>query len=145
MEHRAKHTTKKSESGFLPPFLKSSVIGAASGLLCALLLLLFGTFACLCVPNPHAWITPIGIAILYLSAIVGGVVAIRHHKEASLLCGVFCGAWMLLVFCLVALIPSIRGGFSLGISLLLRGLIPVFSLIGARLGAKRKTVRRRRK
>ncbi len=133
--------------GSVPGLLKSSAIGAGCGLLFSLLLALIGAVICICSSDPHALIVPVGLIALYFSALLGGWIAIRHHKSAPLPCGVICGAMMLLLFLLVSLFfdKTKSNGFSFGISLLLRALLPFFSLLGARMGMKRRNGSRRAK
>ncbi len=133
--------------GNLSGLLKSSLIGTGGGLLSCLLLLLIGTAICLCSANPHKIILPTGLAILYLCAIIGGFISARHHQCAPLPCGALCGALLLLVFLFVSFFLDEKNGheFSLILSLLLRALIPFFSILGARIGLKQKKIHRRNK
>lgn len=152
MEHRPRRRSPRSSSAeqelsSVTTILKSSLLGAGGGLLASLLLLLGGTILCLCTTDPGSLILPTGLLALYLSAMVGGFLAIRHHKKEPLPCGALCGALMMLFFLFLSFFFASESGkqFSLGISLLLRALIPFFSILGARLGWKRKIFSGRRK
>lgn len=144
--NRPGSASEKGWNGILG-LVKSSTIGCGGGLLSALLLALIGAIVCICSADPHALILPVGLIALYLSALIGGWITIRHHKSSPLPCGALCGAMMLLLLVLASLFfdKGEDGGFSLGISLLLRALVPFFSILGARMGLKRRSVPRRTK
>ena len=127
--------------------LKSGMIGTGGGLLSALILALIGAIVCISSADPHSLMIPISLIALYLSAMIGGWITVRLHKKAPLPCGTLCGAMMLFLLVLLSLFFDKKegGGFSLGISLLLRALVPFFSILGARLGWKRSSRGRRAK
>ena len=152
MAHRTKHPhTAPAEGGLggMTALLSSCAAGAGGGLLSALILCLGGALICSLSSDPHGLILPLSLAALYLSALLGGGIALRRHKSAPLLCGALCGAMMLLTLLLLSLFfdEKTEGSLSPALSLLLRALIPFFSILGARMAVKRRvgTGRKRRK
>ena len=152
MEHRSARPSSPQkpsypDQGNFLLVLRGGLIGMAVSLLCSLFLLLVGSLLCLRAKDPGAPVLPVGLGILYLSATVGGIFSARIQRNAPLLCGALCGALlMLLLFLLsLALSSSENRQFSFGFSLLLRLLIPFFSILGAKMGEKRKTSPKRRR
>ena len=146
--HFQKHgfSKNKTDTTSLSLLIKNSAVGAACGILAAFLFLLCGAFLCLASSDPHSLITPIGLGGLYGSAFLGGIVTIRRHKSAPLPCGALCGVLILCFLLLLTLLPAVKEvSFSLGISLLLRTLIPVFSIMGAKIGLRQKAKHRRKR
>ena len=126
--------------------VQSALFGALIGLLCATLLLFAATAICYATTDPASLTTPTALAALYLSSLIAGFAALRRHRSMALACGSLCGAFLMLFFLVVSLImkQQPKEGFSLGISLLIRGLMIPVSAIGGYLGLPRKTQKKRR-
>lgn len=111
------------------------------------LLLLFVTAALLLLTkDPGRYYTPIALAVLYLTALVGGFIATRlARRRLPLLCGITEGAF-LLIFCTVTglFMPEAwHGGISGGIAALTRLLLLPVAVLGALVGAREKNRRYR--
>ena len=142
---RGKRSASAQPSSLL--LIRNAAFGALVAALCSLLLLLLGAALCLLSSHPLALIRPIGLCSLFLSALVGGFVSVRRHGRSALLCGLLCGALLLLFYKGISLFadPS-EALFSFSVSLILSLLVPVFSIFGAFLGNHRsQKVRRRRR
>ena len=124
---------------------KNASLGASFSLLCATALMLIGALLCLRSVDPLALILPIGLSVLYLSALLGGIITVRRQGARALLCGALCGIFLLVFFWIVALFFRGEASFSFALTFLLRLLIPLFSIFGAFLGQKRAPHRLRRK
>lgn len=133
------------ESGLFSTLCKNAALGTAISLLCAFSLSLVATLLCLRSGDPLKMILPFGLASLYLSALLGGIITVRRHGESSLLCGALCGLFLLVFFWIVSLLFKGENSFSLLLTFLLRLLTPLFSILGALLGQKRTTRRPHRK
>lgn len=93
-------------------------------------------------PNPIHYATVPAILTLYLTAALGGVLATRiYGRRAPILCGLTTG--LLLMLCLG--IPSLfltQSAGNAAATLLMRLLIPVASLAGALIAARKRKTRR---
>ena len=122
--------------------LSAQPITAAVGLL-----LLFAAAALLMLTkDPGRHCGAVSIAVLYLTALVGGAVAVRLcHRRSPLLCGILEGAF-LLIFCTVIglfLPETWKSDVSGGFAVLMRALLIPTAVAGAFLGARRKRKRHR--
>ena len=112
------------------------LLGAFVLLLCTLLLSL--------TQDPIRYTDAAGIFCLYLTAALGGMLATRlYGRRAHVLCGFFSG--VLLMLCLG--VPSLflmHPDTNAAQALMLRLMIPLASLAGALLFAKKRKARRRR-
>lgn len=112
------------------------------------LLLLFATTALLlATKDPDHYHTGAALAMLYLTAFLGGAIATRlHARRAPLLCGIGEAVCLLLFLTVLALcLPDAWGREqSGGIALLTRALLFPASLAGAFLAARQKKKRRHR-
>ena len=146
---RRPHGARRTKAEAPASWIKNSVLGASVSLLCAVLLLLLGSLLCYQTGDPISLTRWIGLGALYLSSAVGGFFAVRKNKGAVLPCAALCGGLITLFFWLLSFLFHILGAssFPLGLSLLLRALIPAASilggLLGARLGIEKKRPRRR--
>ena len=122
--------------------LSAQPITAAVGLL-----LLFATAALLMLTkDPLRHCGAVALAVLYLTALAGGAIAVRLcHRRAPLLCGVLEGV-LLLIFCTVTglfLPETWKSNVSGGVAVLTRALLIPTAVTGAFLGARRQRRRRR--
>lgn len=140
---RKKHAPK--ENDLFSTLLRHAAIGTGISLLCGVLLILVGSIVAWRSEDPLTMILPFGLGTLYLSALLGGIVTIRLHGEKALLCGTLCGLLLFVLFWIISLFFQGEASFSVPLSLLLRILSIVFSIIGAFLGQKRVKRRPHRK
>ena len=136
---KAKHHRSVSTEATSSALIKHAGISAALSLGCAAVALLLGSALCFLSDDPGGLALPIGLAALFVSAMIGGLLSARMHPDASVPCGALCG----LLFCaflwiLSLWIKSDSPTVSLPISLLLRGGTIGASVIGAFLGRRRQ-------
>ena len=134
--------TQKASPALL---LKHAAMGAGIALAVSAVLLLPATAICYGAADPNRFTSLAGILLTYLAALIGGLVSVRLHHGAPIPCGLLCGGLLAVFFLFLTVFwePDSNGGLSVPLSLLMRTLIPVVSLLGARLGAKSKSTRRR--
>ena len=144
--HRSvERATPPSDS--LPLLLARAVL---RGVLCAtgvvLVLSLVAAAVAYAGANPDRLITPLGLAVLAVAALICGMVTRRAARRSPLLCGSLGGLALLCVwFSLSCLLPDdLRGSFPTGVGWGLRGGTLFFSLLGASMGANLPKKRRRR-
>ena len=142
--HRKKAASAE-EGASLTGILQSAAIGVGASLLCAAVLLLIGALICHRSQDPNQMTLPLGLSVLYLSALLGGIVTVRHRGGSALLCGSICGVLLLILFWIISVFFQGTDAFSLPLSLLLRSLTAFFSILGAYLGLRRTGKRLHRK
>ena len=142
-----RRTLSEGNENSFPELLKNSSIGAGIGLIAAVLFLFIGTGVCYVSNDPTALITPVGVAVLYLSAFIGGMIAKRLNKTSALFCGGICGCLLTVFFWFLTLFFNHTDSdiFSFPLSLVLRGLTILVSILGAVIGTGRKKVSKRRR
>ena len=150
MSYKTRSTSRKKRrptdnTDLFSVLCKNAAIGTAISLLCAVALMLVGSLVCLRSDDPLKLILPIGLGTLYLSALAGGIVTVRRHGKKALLCGALCGLFLFVFFLGISLFFRGEGAFSFLVTLLLRLLTILFSILGAFLGQKRTTRRPHRK
>jgi len=125
------------------PFLMCA-FAAGSALLCTVLLLICGTAAACAQKNPAVWVLPVSLGSLLLSSFGCGMISGRC-RHAPLLCGLCSGGTFMLLVTLLSCLPF--GDSYTAVPLLwnciLHAGIPLCSLCGAALSAKKKPHRKR--
>lgn len=121
-------------------FLRSAGIGAGTGILSIILILVllsgFMTFRDI----PHAMVEPLAVTAAALGGFIGGFVSSRLHGEKGMAAGLCSGV---MIFFPVALYSLFTGSFGLGSSALLK-LITILlaassgGVMGVNTGGKRK-------
>ena len=107
-------------------------------LLCGGIFLLIFCWIAYIVPDPDAVLMPLSLVALCLSALAGGIGAVRFTGD-GLVSGLCSGVLsMLLIRCLSVIPLSGASQLSSGYTVLFYLLIPVLSVCGAVLGKKRK-------
>ena len=99
-------------------------------------------------PDPGKYVFPLGLAALYLSAVVGGFVARKRNGGLSLLTGALCGLSEVAAALLLSLLIPTSASTGLSPAAVFCTRLPVvgFSVLGAYLAsAERKKKHRRRK
>lgn len=142
--HRtARHTEHASASP--APLLRACLLGFLCALVAATLLLFVGAALCMLAEDPNSPTRPMAFGVLCLSSAIGGFVAARHYRGAALVCGLVSGGLLIGVFCLIAPLVGSAGEelpFALALALRLLGLL--CAVLGALVGARPKTHRRRK-
>ena len=118
--------------------LKSALFALPVSLLCGVILLSVMAAIALTQPNPSAMITPLALAVLGLSGLVGGLVCVRRAGRSPALCGLTFGLLFVLVTWVLSLIPMEAGeSTSLPGVWLIRAVVVLLSCLGAAVGARR--------
>ncbi len=143
-KRRTKSDTSEKSISFL---LKNSLLGCGIALLSAAALLFVSSAICYMSKDPHSLVFPLGLLTLYLSALIGGIAAVRLNKSDAFICGSVCGGLLALFFLfLTVFFPDADSSkFPLPVVLVLRILTVFFCILGAWLGMKRKIRPRRRR
>lgn len=146
------HRTRKSagRTNPEPDSLMSMLLAACRAAMIAFavgILLLFGaTAAAFSQEDPMAFAMPLGYAAAGLTACFAGFLASRFVGKRVLLSGLFSAGCLLFLFTLLSFLPQLaeREPLSPGISLALHAAVVPLALLGAYLGRRRPSVRRRR-
>ncbi|MBQ9978886.1 MAG: TIGR04086 family membrane protein [Clostridia bacterium] len=130
--------------------LKSFLYGILSTAVIGLALLLAGTAAAYLTPDPTAFVEPLGIVTLFITAFFGGFAASKTNKRAPYLNAILVGAGFTFLSVLVALaLPhTLASGTELLPRILLRALslatFPLGALVGIKASKPKKRKRRKR-
>ena len=130
-----KKISRASKSGILV----SCSIGLCGAAIILLVLLILFSAIGLSNENPHSMLTPLSFFAIYTSAFFGGFIAIKKNKSRdALLCGLICGMFITITFCMIfLLIGIILNVESTALSWLFRAITIIFSTLGSFLGIKR--------
>ncbi len=141
---KAKHK-KAARRKKQPNVWKSALLALPLALVLGLLLLLLTTAILLATKDPIRYHTVAGLAVLYLTALLGGFSAARIcGRQFPLLCGLLTGAGLLFLFTVPTLFVSGTVSELGTYGLLLRLPVLPLSLLGAFLSCRKKAVRRGR-
>lgn len=153
--HKRRKHAPRSDSGDVSFFdlMKNGAVGAGFALASVIVLSLVSSALCLLYSDPSALTMYAGIAILYISSIAGGVISaikFRGDKSAAIVSGILCGFIILVSFGIISTFLSLAGGdFSHSVklipSILLRALCIPASILGAYMGSRKKSPRRKRR
>ena len=126
--------------------LKFSLYGVIAFIISALITSLAASLIAYSTPDPGSSLLPIGLAALYVSALIGGFVAYKFHRGLTLITGLFCGLGCIAVSLLLSLlIPGQTGDFSpLTVFLSRLPVIPC-SVLGSFLASAKPRRRKKRK
>ena len=139
---RAVRKTERPQSLFA--MMKCVLLALPLTVLLGALLLSFSTALLLLTPNPIQYTLLPGILCLYLTAFAGGALTTRFYgRRAPVLCGLMQGLALLLCFGVPTLFLQ-RESANTAVTLLLRLLIPIISLLGAFFTARKRKTRYRR-
>ena len=139
---RVSHKTQRPQS--FTAMMKCVLLALPFTVLLGALLLCICTALLLLTKNPIRYTLAPGILCLYLTAGLGGALSVRlYGKRAPVLCGLTMGILLMLCAAIPALF-SPQGTTNAPTALLMRLLIPVASLAGALLAAKKRKTRHRR-
>ena len=113
-----------------------------------LLLLFIATALLMTGKDPDRYHTAVGLGLLYLTAMIGGMIATRlYRRHSPLLCGLAEGVLLLFLITLAAffLPDGWKNGTSGGIAVLTRVLLFPASLCGALLAARGGSPKRKKR
>ncbi len=131
-----KKTTERKH-GILQGCLKAQGCFAVS----SLVLLLISCAIAYSLADPDSVTVPLSLSSLYLSAVIGGIAAVRFSED-GILSGTISGLMSTgILFCLSAM-PLPDSTFSFPLSLFLTLAVIPASILGSILGHKRKNVKR---
>jgi putative membrane protein (TIGR04086 family) len=139
-------TTEKEGAISLSQTMKCVLWALPITMAVGLLLLLLSAALLLTTKDPDRYHTATALAVLYITAFSGGLIATRLcHRRSPLLCGLCEAVLLILLFTVLSLcLPDAwRHTQSGGIALLSRVLLLPATVIGAFLGAKKKGAKRR--
>ena len=94
-------------------FLSSVVLGTWSALAIGLFLLTAVCFLGLSMKDPGKYTPMLALAVLFLSALIGGYLAARSHQKSGLACGALAGIFMVGTLVLAAFAFGLRIHISL--------------------------------
>ena len=143
---RHRRTATEKEAITLSATMKCVLWALPITMAAGLLLLLLSTALLLSTKDPDRYHTAAALAVLYCTAFLGGLIAVRLcHRRSPLLCGACEAALLILLFTVLSLfLPDewrhVRSG---GLALLSRVLLLPASILGAFTGAKRSRAKHR--
>ncbi len=144
--HRAPARHPTSDEAPTALFLRHIGKSLAITLLAAAVLLLATSLAADFLPDPAVAIPPMALLAAALTAMIGGFSAARIHGHAALLCGLTNGTLFMAGMILVSLfLHPYASGYGALESCLLHVGFPLCSVVGAYLGVRRPTARKKRK
>ena len=112
--------------------LRDSGIGAFVGLVLCIIFSFIAAFAISMGDLPHRIVTPVSMAVIALSALIGSVVSGKIHKRQGLLVGTITGAMMLLIILAAGFFVPDESAASVMIFKAIATILP--SLIGSVIG-----------
>jgi len=119
------------------PFLLACLLSQIAWFLSALILLLLFCAIAVSMEDPGSVTVPFSLCALYLSAVIGGIAAVRLSGD-GIASGAVSGCFtMLLVFALTAL-PLENAPFEFPLTLILTACIIPASVLGAVIGHKKQ-------
>ena len=144
----SKNGKSKNEKGSTSDFSVAALArGVLAGIivwvLSAVILSAIGAAAAYKTSDPAALAKPVGIAVLYISSLLGGFFAAKKCGGNRLLCGVFLAATVLII--LLASKFAVGDAENLSPSVLLHSGVPLFAVIGALLSGYGKRSGKKRK
>lgn len=141
---RHHRTTSEPGAAALPAMLKSVLVALPLTMIAGLLLLLGATALLLCTKDPDRYHDAVGLALLYLTAALGGLLATKlYGGRAPLLCGLAIGACLFVLFTIPALFVRESEFDNAALALLLRSLLLIAAPMGAMLARPKKKKRKR--
>ena len=145
-KRRQTHPTRRepvadASPALLPKHLLKS-LGITLGV--GLLLIISASLIAYFMPDPNALIMPLGLSAAGLTALVGGVIAVRIHGGGALISGLLNGTLLMAVMLLLSLcFVRNSSGYSAGISCLLHAGLILLSVAGGYLGNRKKRGKKR--
>ena len=132
-------TKPKRRPASVEPTSGSAVFSSLFGLIAALITFIALTaafsFVSLLCPDPRAVSRFLGYAVLYISSVIGGIVAYKRCGGYPLICGLSFGVLYALINWLLSLLFSPTDAMNIGIALIMRVLSVAAAVGGAFLGS----------
>ena len=152
-KHRKRHSRSDQTDVGFASIAKSALIGSGYSLAGIIILSIIVSALCLMHSDPATITLPIGLAVLYASACLGGVIASKKFKQdkgLALTAGAVCGFILFFVTGIgSAVLDLVFSGSSHGLklftSLFLRAICIPTSLLGAYMGMSRKKKYRKKR
>lgn len=140
----------KRHSAASPSPVRATGLGLAATAITSVLTLLFFSMIIYTTPDPGSIVLPGGLAALYVSSFVGGLISALNDRNEPMLCGLLNGVFTFVALILLALVLPIQRVSSLGFwaSAGLHLIAVLFSLLGAYAAnslIRSRTQRKRRK
>ena len=134
---------KAKAGGIFPSTLRGYLVSLA---ILAAMTLVF-SFVVYSLADPNRYILPVSFCILYISSLLGGFFSAKFNRGSALLCGLLNGAMLLATIFLVSLC---FGGVhsadrSLGLSVGLRGIALLLSVLGAMIATHKRPPKKRKR
>lgn len=134
---------KAKTGGILPSTLRGYLISLAIGTAMTLAF----SFIVYSLADPNRYILPVSFCILYISSLLGGFFAAKINRGSALLCGLLNGAMLLVTMFLLSL--GFSGTYSadrsLGLSVGLRGVAALLSVLGAMIATHKRPQKKRKR
>ena len=144
--HSKKAVPPHREEDSLRARLQSTAKSAGITLGIGALLLLAATLALYFSPDPNPLIRPLGLLAAALTALLGGMIAIRIHKTAPLPCGLLNGSAVMAIMMVLSLfLGNYASALSATLAALLHVAFLLLSVLGACIGRKRPKAPTRRR
>ncbi len=139
--------TSASENDSLKPIVQNSLKGLAAGLASALPLLLIMSAVAYRTPDPASLVSLLSYVALLFGAFAAGFASAKINQNNGMLCGIITGAVYLIFVFLVSLFlhNSSNTDTSFILSLGLRSIVILASVLGGCLGEKKEKKARRHK
>ncbi len=132
-----------------PGILTASLRGLVATVFSGAILLLIATTIIYSMADPTQYISSAALAVLYISAFLGGLVAGMGNRKNALVCGLLTSTFLLILIVSISLLPfpSTPHGGRLA-STVLHGMAVLFTLLGAiangRIGHKKRKFKRKK-
>ena len=127
--------------------LSCSLYGFGISLLIGICLLFAVSAVIYSTDDPHRFVAPAALSVLYISALLGGFFAAKLNRGSALLCGLLTAVMLLALLFLLSLFvdPSLTEDKSLVAALGERGIAIGISCLGSAIGVSNKKKKPRRR
>lgn len=134
---------KVKAGGILPSTLRGYLVSLAIGAAMTLVL----SFAVYSLADPNRYLLPVSFCILYISSLLGGFFSAKFNRGSALLCGLLNAAMLLVTMLLVSLFfgEAYSADRSLGLSIGLRGITVLLSVLGAMVATHKSSPKKRKR
>ena len=97
--------------------------------------------------DPNRYITPVSFCILYISSLLGGFFSAKFNRGSALLCGLLYAAMLVasMLFVSFLLNGNYSADRSLGLSVGLRGIAAMLSVLGAMIATHKSPPQKRKR
>ena len=127
--------------------LQSTLRGYLTSLAIGVAMTLIFSAAIYSLADPNRYILPVSFCTLYISSLLGGFFSAKFNQGSALLCGLLYAAMLLVSMLLVSLL--LNGNYSadrpLGLSVGLRGISLMLSVLGAMIATHKSPQKKRKR